>query len=339
MKLSTCVYQFFSQYLPHIKNAGDQTIKAYRDTIKIFLPFAAGYYSIKIESLQLEHLTFDLILAFLDHLEDSRKNITRTRNHRLAVIRALAKMIRLFYPEYKDTAEWILCIPQKRAQKNLVEYLYHEEVVKVFKTVDFRAKEGFRDYTILHLLYDSGARASEIGTLYLEYFDPENKTLTILGKGNRFRRVELWPRTIILLKRYIKEFRNKPKQKYVNHLFINQRGMGLTRHGVYRICRKYLYKALSQKRLKNINPVHSFRHSCAINMLKTGYSITDIKNHLGHENINSTMIYLKLDIVRKREIQDEFIKHTQSVLSQDVELNKLIDWENKEEILTWLDSL
>lgn len=339
MKLSTCIRQFFSRYLPRIRNMSDQTIRSYRDAIKIFLPFAAGYHNIKIESLKVDHMTFDMILSFLDHLEADRNNSTRSRNHRLAVIKALAHMILLLYPEHKDTAERIACIPQKRAQKNLVEYLHHEEIVKVFESVDFKRKEGFRDYTILNLLYDSGARASEIGTLKLDYFDPENKTLSILGKGNRFRRVELWPRTVVLLKRYIKDSRNKPRPTYTDRLFINQRGAALTRHGVYCICRKHLRKALSSKRLQNVNPAHSFRHSCAIRMLNTGYAITDIKNQLGHENINSTMVYLKMNIVRKRQVQQELIEHNRSLFTQDVELDKLLDWDNKDALLIWLDSL
>jgi site-specific recombinase XerD len=339
MKLSKCIRQFFITYLPRIRNVSEETIKSYRDTIKIFLPFAARYHSIKIESLQIEHLTFELILDFLDYLEDSRNNITRTRNHRLAVLKALAKMIRLMYPEHKETAERILYLPQKRAQKNLIEFFYNKEVLEIFKSVDLRKKEGFRDYTLLNLLYDSGARASEIGTLNLDYFDVENKTLTILGKGNRFRRIELWHKTVILLKSYIKEYRNKPKPLYMNRLFINQRGEELTRHGINCICKKYIYRTLSKKRLRNINPVHSFRHSCAINMLRNGYSVIDIKIHLGHENIQSTMTYLKLDISRKKEIQENFIKHTQSVFTEDSELDKLLDWDNKEDILSWLDSL
>lgn len=339
MKLSTCIHRFFSQYLPRIRNMSGQTIKSYRDTIKILLPFAAKYHGIKIESLKLDHLTFDMILSFLDYLEEERKNIARTRNHRLAVIKSLGKMIYLLYPEHKETAERILCIPQKRAQKNLVEYLTYEKVIKVLESVDFKRKEGFRDYAILNLLYDTGARASEIGALKIDYFDPENGTLSILGKGNRFRRVALWPKTVILLKRYIKDFRNVPRQTYADRIFINQRGKELTRHGVYLLCKKHLQKTLSAKRLKNINPVHSFRHACAIRMLNEGHSITDIKNQLGHENIKSTMIYLKINLVRKREIQQDFIKHTQSAFANDIELDKLLDWDNKNALLTWLDSL
>lgn len=339
MKLSTCIYKFFDQYLPRIKGSSEQTIKAYRDTFTLFLPFAAEHLSIKIESLRAEHLTADLILTFLDYLESDRNNSARTRNYRLATIKSLAKMIRFMYPEKRKLAERILNIPQKRAQKQIIGFLYPDEILSVFDSVDLKKKEGFRDYTILHLLYDSGARASEITTLNIDYFDPQKKTLIILGKGNSFRQIELKPKTVQLLMLYMTKYRTSPKPLYQHRLFISQRGKEFTRHGIYRICKKYLFKALSPKRLKNINPVHSFRHSCAVSRLSCGELISDIKNRLGHENIQSTMIYLHMDLSRRRAVQKKFIEHIQSDLFNDQKIEELIDWENKENLLAWLDSL
>jgi site-specific recombinase XerD len=323
MKLQARVRQFFAHYLPTIKGVSPHTIKSYRDTFKLFLPFAANYYGIKIRSLRVEQLSSKLILAFLDDLEDGRKNLAKTRNQRLAAIKSFAKMIRFKYPELRETAETIMNIPQKRTQKPLVGFLYQEEILRVFQAVDIRKNEGFRDYALLHLLYDSGARASEITTLNLDYFNPQQNTLAILGKGDRFRLIELKPKTVQLLNRYINKYR----------------GGELTRHGIYRICKRYLSMTLSPKRLKTINPVHSFRHSRAVDLLYSGHSITDIKNHLGHDNIQSTTIYLHLDLNRKRHIQKQFIRHMESVLSDDPKIDELLHWENKGDIIAWLDNL
>ena len=339
MKLETCIYRFFDQYLPRIKGSSDQTIKAYRDVFSLFLPFAASRLSIQIASLRVEHLTPEMLLSFLDYLESDRSNVVRTRNQRLAAIKSLAKMIRLMFPEKREEAQRILDIPQKRAQRRLIGFLYPDEILKVFHCVDLIKKNGFRDYTILHLLEDSGARASEIATLNLDYFDPQNSTLVILGKGNRYRQIELAPRTVQLIRRYIAEYRIKPKPLYQHRMFINQRGKEMSRHGIYRICKKYLQKALNPKRLKNINPVHSFRHSCAVNMLLSGKSLTDIQNRLGHENIQSTTIYTHMDLTRKQAVQNKFIEYMKSNLSEDPKISEWIDWENKKNILEWLDRL
>jgi len=339
MDLTTCLHQFFDQYLPRMKGVSENTTKAYRDAFSLFLPFAAQFTSIHLKSLNIDDLSPELILAFLDHLEDQRDNSAQTRNHRLAALKSLARMIRLLYPEHRMCAERIIAIPKKRAPKPLIGYLFPEETIAVLKAVDLRKKEGFRDYTILHLLGDSGARASEIAGLNLESFNPQINGLSILGKGNRLRRMELAEKTVQLIKLYINKYRPQPKPLYQQRLFVNQRGEELTRHGINRICRKYLSLALPEKRLKDLNPAHSFRHSCAVNMLCEGKDITEIKNRLGHEKIETTMIYLKLDISRKRKIQKEFIEYTQSRIAGDPQLDELIDWQNKEKTLAWLDTL
>ena len=80
-------------------------------------------------------------------------------------------------------ADTILNIPQKRSQKPLIGFLYQDEILKVFHAVDLKTKEGFRDYALLHLLYDSAARATEMATLNLDYFDPRKKNSCDPGKG------------------------------------------------------------------------------------------------------------------------------------------------------------
>lgn len=339
MKLSPCIHQFFDHYLPNIRGMSYHTIRSYRDTFKLFLPFAAQYYGIKVNSLRLEHISSELIIVFLDDLQRERNNLPKTRNLRLATLKSFAKMLRLMYPEQRELAERIINIPQKRFQKSLVGFLYYDEILQVFKTVDIRRREGFRDYTLLHLLYDSAARASEITTLNLDYFNARQKTLAILGKGNRFRLIELERRTSQLLELYIKKYRLNPRPPYQHRLFINQRGEQLTRHGIYRICKKYLSMALSAKRLKYINPVHSWRHSRAMDLLYQGKAITDIQNRLGHDSVQSTDIYLHLDLNRRRHIQRQVMKYMQSVLTADPKIDELLQWESDKDIMSWLDNL
>lgn len=339
MRLSTCLHQYFYEYLPQIKGTSEHSIKAYRQTFALFLRFLADYHSIKIKSLKIEHLTVDAVLAFLNYLETDRKNTAQTRNHRLAVIKSWAKMIRFMHPDKKQIAVALLSIPQKRAQKKVMGFLYPEEILKVFNAVDLKKKEGMRDFTILHLLYDSGARASEIATLEFDYFNPGNETIAVLGKGNRYRLINLCARTASLLSDYITNHRVDPIPLFTHRLFINQRKRGMTRHGINKICRKYLTATLPEKRLKGLSPAHCFRHSCAINMVTSGAPVSDIKNRLGHRSIESTMTYLQLDLSKKREIQNKLMEYMQSKISHDKKIDELIDWENNAEILAWLDSL
>lgn len=339
MKLTTCLHQFFCNYLPHIKGVSQHTIRAYRDAFKLFIPFAANRLKVKTGSLRLDHLTPDMVLAFLVDLEQKRQNAPVTRNHRLAAIKSLAKMIRFMHPEKKEVVEKILAIPQKRHQRKLIGFLYPDEIFKVMQSVDLYPKEGFRDYCLLVLLYDSGARATEVATLNLDYFNLEQRSLVILGKGNRFRQITLMPETCILIKNYIDKYRKEPKPAYRHRLFINQRGKELTRHGIYRVCKKYLTAALPPKRLKTLSPVHSFRHSCAVNMLTSGSSLSDIRIQLGHEDLKATMVYLQLDLTHKRKVQKKFVEFNRSVLIDHPEIEALFNNQNTNDIMVWLDSL
>ena len=339
MNLCDCVQQFLGRYLPRMVGASPRTIESYRHSLGILLPFLANHYGIRVHALTLDQLNLQAVLAFLDHLENDRQNGTKTRNHRLAALKSMAKMIRLFYPECAYVSDTISRIPQKRSQKALVGFLYPDEILKVLQTVDLKAANGFRDYTLLHLLFDSGARASEIADLNLDGLDPSEHTLAIVGKGNRCRVIDLLPKTVELMATYIEKHRCKPRPLFCNRLFINQRATQLTRHGIYRICTKHLRKALDPKRLADIHPVHSFRHSRAINLLCLGYSLSDIKNHLGHENIQSTMVYLKLNLNRKIQVQKQFITYMNAQITQDSKIEAFIDWDNREDILKWLDSL
>jgi len=251
----------------------------------------------------------------------------------------MSKMIRFMHPERSALAEKILGIPQKRSQKQLIGFFYPNEVLNVFEAVNLKTYYGFRDYTILNLLYDSGARATEMASLVLDFFDPGNNTLAILGKGNQYRQIELLPKTVQLVKAYIKKYRKKPNPLYQRYLFVNQRGTSFTRHGINRICKKYLRLTLSPKRLRDINPAHSFRHACAVRMLLAGKPISEIKIRLGYENIQSTMTYLHMDLTRKRDVQKKFIEYSTKVIEHDPKIEDLINWENKQDTLAWLYTL
>ncbi len=102
MKLSTCINQFFSSYLTRIKGVSPNTIKTYRYTFTLFLPFAAKYEKIKIESLTPEHLKRQLILDFLDYLQQQRQNTVRTRNFSPCGNQIIGKNDSSYVPREKD---------------------------------------------------------------------------------------------------------------------------------------------------------------------------------------------------------------------------------------------
>ena len=129
----------------HIKALSPHTIRVYRDTFKLFLPYAANYHNIKISALQIVHLSVEVILDFLDSLEKKRQNSAKTRNSRLAALKSLAKMICFMYPDQRQLADRILSIPQKRAQRQLIGFLYPYEIYQILQTVDLKNALGISE--------------------------------------------------------------------------------------------------------------------------------------------------------------------------------------------------
>ncbi len=74
-------------------------------------------------------------------------------------------------------------------------------------------------------------------------------------------------------------------------------------------------------------------------MLSEGHPVSDIRNKLGHEDIQSTMVYPQLDLSKRKIIQQQFIQYVQSDVTQNPEIDELIDWQNKDDIMAWLDDL
>jgi integrase/recombinase XerD len=124
MKLSPLIHQFFDQYLPSIRGVSHQTIKAYRDAFRLFLPFAASFYSIKVKSLRVEHIKMELVVAFLENLQTGRENTVKTRNHRLAALKSFAKMIRFMHPDQQRVVNTILipAIEHYQIQPSVFKY-------------------------------------------------------------------------------------------------------------------------------------------------------------------------------------------------------------------------
>ena len=76
-----------------------------------------------------------------------------------------------------------------------------------------------------------------------------------------------------------------------------------------------------------------------MDMLYEGKNLADVRNQLGHDSVQSTMVYTHMDIKRKRQIQKRFIRYMDSTLSEDPKLNELLSWENEKDLMDWLDSL
>jgi integrase/recombinase XerD len=303
--LLTLTQTFFLNYLQSTRGASSHTVRAYRDALKLFFLFLSGQKRKSIEDLHLDDVQAEAVLTFLNHIESKRSNSAVTRNCRLAAIRSFVQ--HLLRQDVTRAGQYgrILAIQTKRATHRAVAYLEPEEARAVIATVDTSSPRGRRDHALLLLLYNTGARVSEVLAVRSSDLRLDRpRQVRFLGKGKKERICPLWPETASALRRIIRiEGGN-------GILFQSHQGTPLTRDGVAYILQKYVRlaaKSNSAQRLRRVTP-HMIRHSCAVALLQAGVDVTVIRDYLGHASVSTTSRYITTNLQMKRQVLDAFWK-------------------------------
>jgi site-specific recombinase XerD len=300
--LSRWIASFFISHLAAERNVSRNTALAYRDSWKLFLRCAADQYQRKVETLAIEDLTPDVVLAFLDGLETTRKNCIQTRNARLAAIHCFFRYVLLCEPSLAELCQRILRIPVKKTVRPSLGYLSGEELEILLRQVDRSTRKGQRDYLMLALLYDTGARIQELLDLKpVDFHFLSPPFVRVLGKGRKERLCPLLPQTARLVSRFLEaEGRIAEDDK---PLVQNRQGQKLTRQGASYLLKTYLRSAA--KAMPSLNRIgispHTLRHTKAMHLLQSGVSIITIKDVLGHADVKSTEVYVQSDPEMKRK--------------------------------------
>lgn len=202
--IATPIRGFFEQHLLSQRGLSGHTVLAYRDAMKLFLEFVCRRQRKTCTALTLEDLTADAVHAFMEHLEQVRKNSVPTRNARLAALHAFFNYLASIDPRHIAQAQTILAVSFKRRSYHVANYLERDEVLKIFAGIDGRTMQGQRDDALLRLLYNTGMRVSELVDLdvnHLRFSRPH--TVRIHGKGRKERTCPLWTDTVTALKAYL----------------------------------------------------------------------------------------------------------------------------------------
>lgn len=188
--------------------------------------------------------------------------------------------------------------------KNLPEFLYSDEMVKVLKSISTTTPLGLRNMALLELFYATGMRVSEIANLKLDQVDFELNLILVHGKGNKDRYVAFGEEAKTALNNYLVEARKKlllHKTDY-GYVFLNSNGNMITSRGLeYIIKNIFLNAGISA----SVHP-HMLRHTFATQMLNNGADLRTVQELLGHESISTTQIYTH---VTKQHLCDIYHKY------------------------------
>ena len=292
--------KFFGEYLPLHRSCSPHTISSYAKTFSLFLKYLLERKKIRPAQIKIDHLSSENILGFLNHLEQDRGNGTNTRNVRLAAIHSFAKYLLMERPEWITYMQEVLAVPIKQTDTKILGYLTHKEIEAIISTSNDKTWYGYRDKVLFSLMYNTGARVSEVIDLQVRNLKLDtNGTISLTGKGRKDRVLPLWKSTVALLRQWIETNRYAADSP----LFPNRRGKKMTRSAVAK--RLTLTVSMAEKtcptlKKRKISP-HTVRHTSAMHLLQSGVDITVISLWLGHESIETTHMYLSANMEMKEK--------------------------------------
>ena len=293
--------RFFVERLIQQRNASPRTVESYRDSFRLLLSFALQTLHKPPATLALEDLDPALITGFLDHLETARGNCIRSRNARLAAIHAFYRYVSLQHPQALRLAQQVLAIPLKRFEKPLLGFLSAEEMKAVLAAPDGSRWAGQRDQIMFALLYNTGARISELINIRVQDMQLEANPASVRlhGKGRKQRTIPLWRETADRVRDWVKQQSLKPEQP----LFFNRFGNRMTRAAVAaRMALAVIAATVNCPQLRGRHiTCHTVRHATAMHLLQGGVDITVISLWLGHESPVTTHSYIEADLRMKEQ--------------------------------------
>jgi site-specific recombinase XerD len=295
---ASLVQQFFTDYLVTQRALSPCTVASYRDALMLFLDFAHQRLRKAPTALRLADIEPDLILAFLDHLEQQRHNTVRSRNLRLTALRAFLKFAARRDLSSLYVIERALGVPMKRFEQPMLGFLSREEMLAVLGEPG-STWTSQRDHLLLAMLYNTGARVSEIiGVRVADVVLDGPACVHLRGKGRKQRSVPLWKTTIQELRAWL---RRNPTLDQSAALLPNRNGQAMTRANVNQRLNIALARAARTHpslAKRSISP-HTIRHTTAMHLLQSGVDFSVIALCLGHESATITHRYVEADLAMK----------------------------------------
>ena len=268
--------ELYHDYLLFERNLSRQTILTYENQISHFLSY------LKKNNLDLENLDSSELRNYLEN--------RRSENDSERTIALVITVLKSFY-KFLNKDGYIksnptLQIEQIKPKKTLPSTLTVEEVESILKVIDENNIYGYRDKALFEFLFSTGARVSEAVNLTLNNINLREKTVNILGKGNKTRIGFLGEISVSILAKYLLEIRPKIlEDRQSNYVFVGKKNEKLNRSYVLTILKKYAKIANINK---TISP-HTFRHSFATRCIEAGMKPKTLQMLFGHSNIGSTM--------------------------------------------------
>lgn len=286
-----------NEYLKFIqieKGLSSNTIGAYRRDLDKYVAYLNEH---KIDHIDfVDRQTIQQCLGYSHDQGASAKSLARF----ISTVRSFHQFALREKYAAKDPT---VLIETPKYERRLPDVLEVDEIVALLETPDISKNNGYRDRTMLELLYATGMRVSELIQLEVENVNLIMGFVRVFGKGNKERIVPLGDTVIDFLTKYIETVRPQLlKKTTTDALFLNLHGKPLSRQGIWKMIKQTGIKANINKTLTP----HTLRHSFATHLLENGADLRAVQEMLGHSDISTTQLYTHVSKSQIRKMYNAF---------------------------------
>ncbi|RBA05132.1 site-specific tyrosine recombinase XerD [Staphylococcus arlettae] len=285
------------EYLKFIqleKGLSSNTIGAYRRDLNKYITYLQDHKITHIDFV--DRQTLQQCLGFLHDEGASTKSLAR-------IISTVRSFHQFALREKYAAKDPTVLIETPKYDRKLPDVLAVDEILRLLDAPDLSKNNGYRDRTILELLYATGMRVTELIDLEVENVNLIMGFVKVFGKGGKERIVPLGDTVIGYLSTYLETVRPQLlKTTVTNALFLNLHGKPLSRQGIWKMIKQNGIKANINKTLTP----HTMRHSFATHLLENGADLRAVQEMLGHSDISTTQLYTHVSKSKIRKMYNEF---------------------------------
>lgn len=302
--LARHINAFLNEYVPSQKTRSAHTLKAYRDTLSLYIGFLETEKGINSSNLNGNCFCTANIEDWLLWLMEHRSCGPETCNNRLASLRAFinylsSRDITLLYLSQAASR-----IDRKKVYTKKVTGMSKKAVSALLEAPDSFTKAGRRDIALMVVMYSTAARIDEILSMKIEQLrlEADKPNITVLGKRGKIRTMYLLPKALAHLKAYIKDSHGATPNPSSFVFYSRNTGPTgkMSQKAVNKQLRKHAQVAHSVcSEVPTDTHAHQLRHAKASHWLEDGMNIVQISFLLGHAQLQTTMVYL--DITTEQE--------------------------------------
>ncbi|MFD2672828.1 site-specific tyrosine recombinase XerD [Marinicrinis sediminis] len=284
----------FLHYISVEKGLSVNTLQSYeRDLTQFALYIKETFQVQEVQQIKKQHVT-----SYLLHGRQQGK-ASASISRSLVAIRGFFQFLQI---ERWIDKNPIQHLEMPKQEKRLPKALSIEEVDRLLQAPDVKEKAGLRDKAMLEILYASGMRVTELLDLNMDSVHTGMGFVRCIGKGSKERIIPLGKISLTCVHEYVEMARPHfvRKQPQEDALFVNQKGVRMTRQGFWKIIKKYG----SELGIKKELTPHTLRHSFATHLLENGADLRAVQEMLGHADISTTQIYTHVTKSKMKEIYD-----------------------------------